>query len=323
MPIVEIVPLRLESVDELPAGKRDSLVAWFNLYIGLEARANAENTIQAKKRDLRSFLEFFNEATGCVEVDLWTRSITSDFLKRLQTEKRSPSTVNRVLATLRHCAKWIHKRRPFLAGDPTERIQELRVDDPEWKGLKDIELTRLKAAAEQLVHLRTRRNQQPMRDRAIFLVLLRTGLRVSELLRVDLDQYQGKHFVNVTRKGRKVTRSVFVAQEAREALDAYLDSDRGWEPGPLICSRTGQRLARQNADAALKAIGNQANSRLPDNKKINLHAHMLRHTCLRRAAEKHGVQYAMELSGQSSERYIWRYVQPSSEKKEAALEDLF
>lgn len=321
--IAEIVPLRLESVELLPGAGRDSLVSWFNLYIGLEAGANAENTIQAKKRDLRSFLDFFIEATGDTEADFWTRSITADFLKRLQAEKRSPTTINRVLATLRHCAKWIHGRRPFLAGNPTERVQDVRVDDPEWKGLSDIEVTRLKAAAEQLIHIRKRRNQQPIRDRAVFLVLLRTGLRVSELLRLDLDQYQGKHFVNVTRKGRKVTRSVFVAQEAREALDDYLDNDRGRTPGPLIMSRSGERLARQNVDAALKAISNQASARLPESQRINLHAHILRHTCLRRAAEKHGVQYAMELSGQSSERYIWRYVQPSSEQKEAALEKLF
>lgn len=70
MVIAEIVPLRLESVELLPAAERDSLVSWLNLYMGLEAGANAENTIQAKKRDLRLFVEFFNEATGCVEVDL-------------------------------------------------------------------------------------------------------------------------------------------------------------------------------------------------------------------------------------------------------------
>ena len=44
---------------------------------------------------------------------------------------------------------------------------------------------------------------------------------------------------------------------------------------------------------------------------------------LRKAAEKYGVQYAMELAGHTSSRYIWRYVQPSQEQKEAALEDLF
>lgn len=163
----------------------------------------------------------------------------------------------------------------------------------------------------------------PLRDMAIFQILLRTGLRVSELLNLDLDQYQGKHVVHVRRKGRKVTRFVFVAQEAREALDAYLATDRGHEPGPLLQSRSGARLARQHVDAALKAIARQANSRLPDDQHIRLHAHVLRHTCLRRAAEKHGVQYAMELSGQSSERYIWRYVQPSRAEKEAVLDELF
>ncbi len=318
-----LIPAPTKAEHALAPRNRDGLPAWCNLYMGLEAGANAENTIQAKTRDLNAFLDFFGQATGSDHPDQWTRSITGDFVKKLQHEKRSPTTINRILATLRHCARWVHHRRPFLAGNPTERIADITVDDPEWKGLTDIEVTRLKAAAEQLVHLKRRRNQHPVRDWAIFQVLLRTGMRVSELLRLDLDQYQDKHFVNVKRKGRKVTRSVFVAGEAREALDTYLDDVRGRQPGPLFCSRAGKRLARQNVDAALRAIAAQANARFPDDQKINLHAHALRHTCLRRAAEKHGVQYAMELSGQSSERYIWRYVQPSQAQKEAALEELF
>ena len=323
MATTALLPARPASVDTLPAREGDNLVAWFNLYMGLEAGANADNTIAAKTRDLEAFLGFFSRAIGSDQVDLWTRSITADFVKALQKEKRSPTTVNRMLATLRHCASWVHRKRPFLAGNPTERIADVAVDDPEWKGLADIEITRLKAAAEQLIHVKRRRNQHPVRDFAIFHVLLRTGLRISELLRLDLDQYQGKHFVNVKRKGRKVTREIFLAAEAREALDRYIDEVRGREPGPLLLSRSGNRLARQNADSALKAIANQANARFPDDQKIKLHAHVLRHTCLRRAAEKHGVQYAMELSGQSSERYIWRYVQPSSAEKETALEELF
>ncbi len=307
----------------VPANQRDDLAAWFNLYMGLEAGANATNTVLAKKRDLTSFLDFFMLATGCTEADLWTRSVTGDFLKGLQAKKKSPTTVNRVLATLRHAGRWIHQHRPFLAGNPTERISDVRVDDPEWKGLTPIEITRLKAAAEQLVYVRRRSNQRPFRDLAILFVLLRTGLRVSELLCLDLDQYQGKHFINVQRKGRKVSRAVFLACEGREALDEYLKNERGPAPGPLFLSRSGGRLARQHVDAALKVIARQANSRLPDIQKINLHAHVLRHTCLRKAAEKHGVQYAMELSGQSSERYIWRYVQPSTEQKEAVLDNLF
>jgi len=44
---------------------------------------------------------------------------------------------------------------------------------------------------------------------------------------------------------------------------------------------------------------------------------------LRWAAEKNGVQFAMELSGHSNSNYIWRYVKPSDEQKERAVEELF
>jgi hypothetical protein len=38
---------------------------------------------------------------------------------------------------------------------------------------------------------------------------------------------------------------------------------------------------------------------------------------------EHGIQYAMELSGHTSSRYIWRYVKPAREKLEEAVEELF
>ncbi len=146
---------------------------------------------------------------------------------------------------------------------------------------------------------------------------------MSELLGLDLAQYRGKHFVDVRRKGRKVSAKVFLAGEAREALDRYIDETRGKEAGPLFLSRSGKRLRRSNVDDALKALANQANAHLPADQKIHLSAHVLRHTMLRRAAEKKGVQFAMELSGHSSSNYIWRYVKPSDEQKERAVEELF
>ena len=315
---------RLDAAELIPTNKHESLVAWFNLYLTLEGAAGSANTLDAKKRDLGHFLSFFLNATGGHHPDQWTRSLTAHYLRQLvRGERKSPTTVNRRLATLRHTANWVHRQRPFLAGNPCSRIHDLDVDDPEWKGLSDIEVTRLKSAAEQLIHIDRRRNQTPIRDFAIFLVLLHTGLRISELLDLDLDQYQGKHFINVKRKGKKVTRKVFLAKDARESLDRYIDEVRGTKPGPLVASRAGNRLARQNMDDALKRIAKQANARLPQDQQIHLSAHLLRHTMLRKAAEKYGVQYAMELAGHTSSRYIWRYIQPSQEQKEAALEDLF
>ena len=155
------------------------------------------------------------------------------------------------------------------------------------------------------------------------MVLQHTGLRISELLALNLSHYEGKHFSNVKRKGKAVSRKVFLAKDAREALDRYIREDRGDKPGPLFCSRSGTRLQRQNVDEALKTIAAQANASLPEEQHIELSAHLLRHTFLRKVARKHGVEYAKELAGHTSERYIWRYVQPSEQEKEAALEDLF
>jgi integrase/recombinase XerD len=313
----------------LPGDRRESLVAWLGFYMGLEVAASSQNTIRAKKRDLETFLTFFHWATGTDHPDQWTRPVTAAFLKELGERKlddgntRKPTTINRVMATLRHSAVWIHRQRPFLAGNPCDRIADLNLDDPAWKGLSDLEVTRLRSAAVQLLHLDKGKNQSPRRAYAVFLVLLRTGLRVSELLGLDLVQHQGKHFVNVKRKGKRVSAKVFLSGDAREAIDAYLDTLPARMDGPLFVSRSGKRLERQHVHESLKALANQANAQLPDDQKILLSAHVLRHTMLRKAAEKHGVQYAMELAGHTSAQYIWRYVKPSDEQKEAALEGLF
>jgi integrase/recombinase XerD len=307
----------------LPQENRESLAAWLGLYMTVEAAAGSANTFKAKKRDLEDFLGFFAGAVRSDHPDQWTRSLTAAYLKGLSRDGKKPTTVNRALATLRHAASWVHSQRHFLAGNPTERIGDVQTDEPSWRGLTDLELMRLKSAGEQLLRLKTARNQHGLRDHAVFLLLLHTGLRVSELLSLELAQVQGKYFVNVKRKGRKVSAKVFLAGDAREALDRYLAEVRGKADGPLFMSRSGKRLRRSNVDDALKALASQANTYLPANERIGLSAHVLRHTMLRRAAAKNGVEFAMELSGHNSSNYIWRYVKPSDEQKEKAVDALF
>jgi integrase/recombinase XerD len=247
----------------VPADRRDSLIAWLGLYMTVEAAAASANTVRAKKRDLEDFLGFFAQAVKSDHPDQWTRSVTAAYLKGMDRDGKKPTTVNRALATLRHAAGWVHGQRPFLAGNPTDRIGDVQTDEPAWKGLSDLELMRLKSASEQLLRLKTAKNQHGLRDHAVFLCLLHTGLRVSELLSLDLGQYEGKHFLNVTRKGRKLSAKVFLAGEAREALYCYLNEARGRADGPLFLSRSGKRLRRSNVKDALKALANQANAQLP------------------------------------------------------------
>jgi hypothetical protein len=73
----------------------------------------------------------------------------------------------------------------------------------------------------------------------------------------------------------------------------------------------------------LKQIAALGNARRPDDEQIHLSAHVLRQALLRRTAKKHGVQYAMQIAGHTSSQCIWRYVQPTDEEKEKAIEELF
>jgi integrase/recombinase XerD len=317
----ELVATDASTAELIPAGNRKSLGAWFALYLRVEAEPGSQ-TFEAMRRDLQAFFDFFRPAIGSNEVEVWTPAITKAFQRQLAKKKKA-TTVNRVLATLRHASAWIHRHHPFPAGKPCAGTHDLQTDEPSWKGLGETDVTRLRAAAQQLLALKKRKNQRPVRDHAIFLLLLHTGLRVSELLALDLSQYTGKHFENVRRKGRKVSARVFVPTEAREPLDRYLEEVRGDREGPLFLAKGGGRLLRQNVDDLLKALANQANARLKDEEKIRVSAHVLRHTMLRRAAEKHGVQYAMEMAGHTSHKYIWRYVKPTDEQREKAAEELF
>ena len=49
---------------------------------------------------------------------------------------------------------------------------------------------------------------------------------------------------------------------------------------------------------------------------------MLRHTFLQKLAETRGVQYAKEVSGHKTDRYIWRYVKPDQQTLAEAIDGL-
>jgi site-specific recombinase XerD len=311
----------------------NSLTAWRRVYEELEDKAKSDNTREAKRRDLDLFLHYFEQHVGSGQVDDWTKPVTTGFLRWLETtpigrgpekKKRKATTVNRVFSTLRHFAAWIQSRRAFLAGNPCAGVKELLTDEPPWKGLSDTEIMRLRSATEQLLQLKKRGNQLPVRDKAIFLLLLNTGLRVSELVALDRSQYRGKHLTDVKRKGKMRSAKIFLPKDARDALDAYLDLVCGDRGGPLFCTRAGDRVTRQDTDHLLRSLAAQANAAVRDKTKhVSLSAHTLRHTFLRKVAQEHGVEFAMQTSGHASSKYIWRYVKPSDDQTEQALENLF
>jgi integrase/recombinase XerD len=314
----------------------DSLLTLAERYFRTQVAGQAAGTVDAKHRDLACFLNFYTKLYGHDDRREWFKSVTEAFLKDLaqgkiprpskqgetEPQKVSQSTLARTYATVRHFARWIHAQvAEFPAGCPTEGVKPPHEEEPEWKGLTRVDQLRLLNAAQTLRTRRSRGTHQGVRDHAVIATLLGTGLRVSELLALDTKQYDGRGFVNVLRKGGNVQKYIPVQRQQREVLEEWL-TERGSAPGPVFLTRSGARLDRRQVFLILRRMAEQANAHLPEAEKIKVSPHVLRHTLLRKVANEKGVHFAMKLSGHRSDRYIWRYVQPSEQSLAEALDEL-
>ena len=161
---------------------------------------------------------------------------------------------------MRHFARWIHQHvAAFPLGCPTDGVKAPEEEEPKWKGLSRLEQIRLLNAAQTLRVHKGRGTHQGLRDHALIATLFGTGLRVSELLAVDVNQYNSRGFVHVLRKGGHVQRFIPIQKQHREVLDQWLEQ-RGDEPGPLFLTRSGKRLDRTQAFLILKRVA-QASQR--------------------------------------------------------------
>jgi len=320
-----------EENGQLSQCNKDSICAWANKYFHLFVVNSPFHTQRAKKADLDKFLNYFSVTLNTANPDSWTPSITRGFQNYL-AEQRSPksslgylaTTINRVLATARHFGNWLHEERPLIAGAPFAGVKMTQVEEPSWNGLTSIEVLRLKSACDTRMNACKKNNQNPLLEVTVFYLLLTTGLRESELAQLTYAQYYAKGFHNVKRKGNKVTKKMPVPSEARELLEKYLQTKKDLQNSdPLIVSRYGNRILTRDIARICERIAKQASAQLTEKDQIKLTPHMLRHTFLKRVADKHGVHTAQDLSGNISMREIFRYTKPNYEQKHNIVEALY
>lgn len=310
----------------------DKLEHWVVLYFKIHVMGAPIKTQQAKQRDLERFLQFFNRELEHQYLDGWTPAVTKSFQNELaatiSTITMLPyrvTTINRIMASIRHFSGWLMKERPLLAGNPLAGVRDLQSDEPDWNGLTNTQVLRLKAAVEQRIKACTKANQNPWLEAAAFYLLLQTGLRESELVALNLGQYHHKGLHQVLRtKNKRVSQKIPVPQEARAALEQYLSkrSNLGNDE-PLLLSRYGRRLKAQDVFRICKRIARQSAIFLEFGQQFRFTPHMLRHTFLKKVTDRHGVHFAQQLSGNVSIREIFRYAKPSQAEIAQSVENLF
>ena len=347
----------------VPPDRAQDLRLWADMYLHTHVAGGSENTLSAKTGDLAKLLEFLQQTfSGDPQKDTWTPSISKAFKKSLTAAGYKPSSMNRVLATLRHFAGFVHGQAPFVAGDPFAGVKDVSTEEPVWNGLTNRQLSLCRAAIDVRLATCKRKNQNPLFEAAIFYTLLHTGLRSFELTSLLLSQYYTGGFHQVERKGDIITRKVNVPAEARHWLDRYLyeirlapfrkkglaallspDQLTGGVPrsglAELLAMQKGEYIfvpgrdpetLKQNKPISerslremMERISNQASAQLPDNEKFHLSPHMLRHSFGKRIADKYGIHVAQAMLGNVSTKEVYRYTRPSPEEMGGISENLY
>ncbi len=333
----ENLPQLLDANGQLIVGKvandANSLLCWAERYWKTKVAGSAPGTSRAKRDDLQLFLGFFQSVVGSLDADYWTPSVTKSFKTWLQKESPSkpkrkydkayaPTSINRIFATLRHFARYVADNRAFQAGSPFDGVKDLAIKSPEWNGLEDIALMRLRAALDQVSQLSTRASQMPYRNRAVFIVALDTGLRSFEIEGLEFSQYQAKYLKNVRGKGEHYD-DVYLSADARRVLDDYIEKERGKKAGPLFVTNRAGRMVRQQIDRFLRKVAAHANAKLPKDEQIHLHAHKLRHTGVKKVHDERGELAAKRFSRHRSFAQLERYATQTREEHESMVDNLW
>lgn len=247
-------------------------------------RGLSNNTLNAYSRDILCFLDFLEEQ-GVRELQVVRPEDIQGFLGFLRSRQLSPRTVARHLAALRSLFRFLVRER-FLRINPTTMLQSPRLARSLPKMLSQTEV-------KSLLGQPSGSSPLALRDRAMLELIYAAGMRVSELVDLDMSQV---NFVTGTvqiqgKGGRE--RMLPLGDYALEALRNYLEGGRVHlqkrsSNNAVFLNRSGNRLTRQGFWKILKRYAKQAGL------QRDVTPHILRHSfathLLERGADLRAIQ---------------------------------
>jgi integrase/recombinase XerC len=254
----------------------------FGRYLGVE-RGLSPNTRRAYESDVRQLTVHTGASVGPMDVDAdhvraWLASLH---------RRRSPATMGRKLASVRSFFRWMVREggrtQDPTAGLPMPKLEKrlprpLSIDDCEQLITKD--RRRSRQPAPEGGDRARRSGWMTLRDRALVELLYGTGIRVGELVALDVRDLELRaQEIRVMGKGNK-ERVVPIPEQARIALAAWTEVRRhpGLMSEPLFISlraRHEEKPRRLAAREARRILGERA---VRADLGEHVHPHRLRHS---------------------------------------------
>ncbi|OGO00620.1 MAG: site-specific tyrosine recombinase XerD [Chloroflexi bacterium RBG_13_52_14] len=235
----------------------------------------SNNTLDAYKNDLSQFAEFIckqaakedKQQVTWVSVD---RAIILDYLVTLREKSYAPATMARKVAAIKSFFNFL-VAEGALKNNPTEGITGPKVGKALPKAISVEEVEKLLEQPDKV------NTPEGKRDKAMLELLYATGMRVSEMVSLNVRDVNLKAgFVRCFGKGSK-ERIIPIHSKAIKAVKTYIDDARprlarADEDAALFLNRRGQRLTRQGLWLILKGYAQKARI------ESDITPHVLRHS---------------------------------------------
>ena len=265
-----------------------------------DVKKTSRNTQVSYQRDLLQLCEYL-EGQGIYEVSKVTRTSLNSYILYLEREGKATTTISRVLASIK---AFFHYEFSMgnIKRDPAELLKAPKIE-------KKAPVILTVEEIEALMAQPCGRNAKEIRDKAMLELLYATGIRVSELVHLKLEDVN-LNVGFITCRDQQKERMVPFGKVARKALQEYLMNSRGIllkgrESEWLFTNCSGLPMSRQGFWKIIKFFGVKAGI------KSVITPHSLRHSfaahLLRNGADIHAVQAMLGHSDTSTTQAYTAY----------------
>ena len=226
----------------------------------------SDNTLQSYKRDLKQFRKFLESYS------LHYNKVTEDdmdfYIKELQDKGKKASSISRAIASIRSFYQFVLKRKK-VKKDPTANIKSPKIEKrvPSVLSSKEVELLLDQPKDVDL---------KGTRDKAMLEFAYATGMRVTEIISLDIDNVNLEEGYVTCKSGNK-QRTIPLGTMALNALKEYIEDARDIlikdeNQKALFVNVNGGRLTRQGFWKIIKYYKEQAHI------TKDITPHVLRHS---------------------------------------------
>ncbi|CAM3566322.1 site-specific tyrosine recombinase XerD [Marinicrinis lubricantis] len=211
-------------------------------YLSVE-KGLAVNTLESYERDLSQFCSYMKETFGLDEAGEVSKLHITSYLLALRQKGKASSTVTRNVVSIRGFFQFLTLER-FIEQDPAQHLESPKQDRRLPKSITIEEVEKLLAAPDIS-------KPAGLRDKAMLELLYASGMRVSELMDLDVDNVNtGMGFVRCIGKGSK-ERIIPLGKICIDFLNRYLSAARPVltkkkpDEASLFVNQAGGRMTRQ------------------------------------------------------------------------------